>query len=249
MTTQAKPLPPVTIVIEWENAIDVEDKWTRAAMTALERELAAVGPKMAEKPRIMYLYDKGAVPAGTIEKALETTAPRLRQLADLEIIPTEGLTYYKLKNFGIGRSRTDISIMLDSDAAPQPGWLENLNVGDPIWVEYGRGRMPDFPFGVDTVYDIVPVDFVAHAILAILPRVAESNEIGYYTVGSGALNPITGAEIYELTHDYFTRHPMHDRHGRPIAPRRLTFPTHERFREMYADQAGRSATRTVKLTR
>ena len=116
-----------------------------------------------------------------------------------------------------------------------------------MWVEYGRGRMPDFPFGVDTVYDIVPVDFVAHAILAILPRVAESNEIGYYTVGSGALNPITGAEIYELTHDYFTRHPMHDRHGRPIAPRRLTFPTHERFREMYADQAGRSATMTRLL--
>jgi hypothetical protein len=29
-------LPPVTIVIEWENAIDVEDKWTRAAMSALE---------------------------------------------------------------------------------------------------------------------------------------------------------------------------------------------------------------------
>jgi hypothetical protein len=126
MTINARPLPPVTIVIEWENAIDVEDKWTRAAMAALERELAVVGPKMTEKPRIMYLYDKGAVPAGTIERALETTAPRIRDLAEVEIIPTEGLTYYKLKNFGIGRSRTDISIMLDSDAAPQPGWLENL---------------------------------------------------------------------------------------------------------------------------
>lgn len=126
----AKPvsisLPPVTIVIEWENAIDVEDKWTRAAMEALERELAAAGPKMAAKPRVMYLYDKGAVPAGTIEKALETTAPRIRELAELEIVPTEGLTYYKLKNFGISRAKTDISIMLDSDAAPQPGWLENL---------------------------------------------------------------------------------------------------------------------------
>ena len=120
------PLPPVTIVIEWENAIDVEDKWTRAAMEALERELAAAGPKMSAKPRVMYLYDKGAVAAGTIEKALETTAPRIRELAELEIVPTEGLTYYKLKNFGISRATTGISIMLDSDAAPQPGWLENL---------------------------------------------------------------------------------------------------------------------------
>ena len=123
---QKKQLPPVTIVIEWENAIDVEDKWTKEAMAALERELAAVGPRMAAKPRVMYLYDKGAVEAGTIENALETTAPRLRDLADVEIIPTKGLTYYKLKNFGISRSKTEISIMLDSDAAPQPGWLENL---------------------------------------------------------------------------------------------------------------------------
>jgi hypothetical protein len=124
--TPASKLPAVTIVIEWENAIDVEDKWTRAAMSALERELAAVGPRMPEKPRVTYLYDKRAVPAGTIEKALETAAPRLRNLADVEIVPTEGLTYYKLKNFGISRAKTGLAIMLDSDAAPQPGWLEHL---------------------------------------------------------------------------------------------------------------------------
>ena len=40
-------LPPVTIVIEWENAIDVEDKWTAAAMSALERELEAASLKSA----------------------------------------------------------------------------------------------------------------------------------------------------------------------------------------------------------
>lgn len=119
-------LPAVTIVIEWENAIDVEDKWTSAAMAALERELAATAPKMAQKPRVTYLYDQGAVPTGTIERALDRVAPRLRELADVEIVPTEGLTYYKLKNYGISRATTDISVMLDSDAAPEPGWLENL---------------------------------------------------------------------------------------------------------------------------
>src|SRR5690349_11401525 len=90
-------LPPVTIVIEWENAIDVEDKWTRIAMAALERELASVAPRMSAKPRVTYLYDKNAVAAGTIERALETTAPKLRDYADVEIVPTDGLTYYKLK--------------------------------------------------------------------------------------------------------------------------------------------------------
>jgi hypothetical protein len=122
---------------------------------------------------------------------------------------------------------------------PEPGWLENLNVGDPLWVEYGRGRMPDFPFGPDVVYDFVPVDLVANALLAMLPRVAESREISYYTVGSGSLNPLTGAEMCEITFDYFTRHPMYDRRGRPIPARRLTCPTPARFREMYTDEARR----------
>jgi hypothetical protein len=132
-TASAARLPAVTIVIEWENAIDVEDKWTQAAMAALQREIAAVAPKMAAKPRITYLYDKNSVEPGTIEQALEATAPKLRDLADLEILPTDGLTYYELKNFGISRAGTELSIMLDSDAAPEPGWLENLikPFGDP----------------------------------------------------------------------------------------------------------------------
>ena len=129
-------LPPVTFVIEWENAIDVEDEWTNRAMAALERELAATADKMPSRPRIMYLYNEGAVEAGAIEHALDKVAPELRNLADVEIIPTPGLTYYKLKNFGIGRSATELTVMLDSDAAPQPGWLENLLMpfADPeIW--------------------------------------------------------------------------------------------------------------------
>ena len=125
---------------------------------------------------------------------------------------------------------------------PSPGWLENLNVGDPLFVEFGRGRMPDFPLAVDAVLDMVPVDFVANALLAVLPRLPGSKEIRYYTVGSGALNPLSGARIHELTYEYFTRHPMYDRRGQPIASSRLTFPTYESFRAKYADAANRSAT-------
>ena len=124
--SRAPALPAVTIVIEWENAIDVEDKWTGVAMAALEREIAEVGPRMSAKPRIMYLYNKNTVDPTIIDRTLASVAPRLRQLADVEVIPTDGLTYYKLKNYGIARATTDISIMLDSDAAPQPGWLEGL---------------------------------------------------------------------------------------------------------------------------
>lgn len=119
-------LPEVTIVIEWENAIDVTDEWTHKAMDALQREMEAVAPRMPAKPRIVYLFNATAVAPDTIGQTLDQVAPRLREYADVEILPTPGLSYYKLKNYGISRSRTELTVMLDSDAAPQPGWLENL---------------------------------------------------------------------------------------------------------------------------
>ena len=123
---EATQLPAVTIVIEWENAIDVEDDWTEAAMAGLQRELESVAGRVAAKPRVTYLYDKHAVDPTVIRNVMTRAAPRLAELAELEILPTPGLTYYRLKNFGIARSTTEISIMLDSDASPQPGWLEGI---------------------------------------------------------------------------------------------------------------------------
>lgn len=126
MPAKREKLPAVTIVVEWENAIDVGDKWTADAMEALERELARTAPRMQRKPRVTYLYDRKAVDPAVIDQALAANAPNMARHAEVEVIPTDGLTYYKLKNFGISRSATEISVMLDSDAAPQPGWLEHL---------------------------------------------------------------------------------------------------------------------------
>jgi nucleoside-diphosphate-sugar epimerase len=117
---------------------------------------------------------------------------------------------------------------------PEPGWLENLNVGDPLFVEFGRGRMPDFPLRLDTVFDIVPVDLVANAVVALLPLLPGTTGIGYYAIGSGALNPLTGAQLYEISREHFQAQPMFDRRGRPVPLPEWTFPTPERFREMLA---------------
>jgi hypothetical protein len=119
-------LPAVTIVIEWENAIDVDDEWAGKAMAGLQRELESVVGRMPAKPRVTYLYDERQVDPVAIRNMLARVAPRLSELAELEVLATPGLTYYKLKNFGISRATTELSIMLDSDAAPQPGWLENI---------------------------------------------------------------------------------------------------------------------------
>lgn len=121
-----KPFPPFTVLIEWENAIDVEDHWTQRAMVAFEKELTRCQNRMTGKPKVMYIYDETAVEEKTIPEFIDRAAPKLRELADIELVPTPGLSYYKLKNFGVKKTKTDIVILLDSDAGPQPGWLDGL---------------------------------------------------------------------------------------------------------------------------
>jgi hypothetical protein len=125
---QAAPgkLPPITIVVEWENALDVEDIWTHRAMQAFGAELERCRDRMSARPRIMYLYDRNRVSESLIRGTIDKVAPAIREVGDLELVPTPGLTYYKLKNHGVARTTTDLVIMLDSDAAPQPGWLPGV---------------------------------------------------------------------------------------------------------------------------
>lgn len=119
-------LPPVTILIEWENAQDVEDFWVRRAMTALQDELERQHNRCAEPPLVMYLFDRNKVAEGDIRKEIAAVAPKLERFCELRFVPTPGLTYYKLKNHGVGLTRTEFVVMLDSDAGPQPGWLPAL---------------------------------------------------------------------------------------------------------------------------
>lgn len=125
MTEQTK-LPPVTILIEWENAQDVADLWVRRALTALQEELERQSGICAEPPRVMYLYNRHAVTEAHIRREIAEAAPRLEQVSRIELVPTDGLTYYKLKNYGVSLTTTELVVMLDSDAAPQPGWLPGL---------------------------------------------------------------------------------------------------------------------------
>ena len=119
-------LPTCTIVIEWENAIDVDDEWACRAVAGLERELEATAPSIQAKPVVTYLFNTDAVKPDLIRHIIAEAAPRLFEFADVQIVPTSGLSYYELKNYGAARAQTEVSIFLDSDAAPQSGWLRNM---------------------------------------------------------------------------------------------------------------------------
>jgi hypothetical protein len=119
-------LPPFTFLVEWENAQDVEMMWTERAMCGLAEEIRRNHGAFGRKPKLMYLYDRGKVNEGDIRACIQRIAPELETLTELEFVPTPGLTYYRLKNEGARRATTPFIVMVDSDAAPQPGWLMGL---------------------------------------------------------------------------------------------------------------------------
>lgn len=119
-------LPPVTLLVEWENALDVDAFWIRRAMSALESELVRCHNAFTGKPQILYLYDQNVVKDSDIRDFIAGSSPDLDRYADVRTVATPGLTYYQLKNHGANLAQTGIVACIDSDAAPEPGWLHGL---------------------------------------------------------------------------------------------------------------------------
>ncbi|MGV8883412.1 MAG: SDR family oxidoreductase [Rhodoglobus sp.] len=96
---------------------------------------------------------------------------------------------------------------------PFPGWIDGFKVADPLIIAYGRGQLPDFPGLPDSVLDVIPVDFVVNATLAVAARPAKPNDAKYFHVSSGKSNPLPFHRMYENVHSYFTANPLPDDKG------------------------------------
>ena len=59
------------------------------------------------------------------------------------------------------------SIIESALERPYPGWIEGFKMAEPLILAYGRGELPEFPASADTIADIVPVDHVVSAIVAV----------------------------------------------------------------------------------
>src|SRR5204862_6475377 len=115
-----------------------------------------------------------------------------------------------------------------------PGWINGLKVADPLIAGYAKGRIPDFPGSRDSVLDLIPVDFVANAILAATERTGRARGMVVYHVATGSRNPVTVGECFDLMQAYYRRHPMRDKMGEPIRARDWSFPPAWLFRARYA---------------
>ena len=146
------------------------------------------------------------------------------------------------------------SIIESALAEPKPGWIRGFRMAEPIIVSYARGLLREFPGVPEGVIDVIPVDLVAAAILAVAGEgMAKENagaeEIGsarngpnVYHVASGVRNPLYYGQLVELVQGWFTEHPLYDTDGQPIVVPAWSFPGRGRVRRQLA-----RATRTMDL--
>ncbi len=94
---------------------------------------------------------------------------------------------------------------------PYPGWIDGFKMADPIIRAYGLGQIPEFPGIPEGIADIIPVDFVVNAMLAVAATPPEPGAPQYFHVSSGDRNPLQYHELYELVKFYFEAHPLPER--------------------------------------
>jgi HAD superfamily hydrolase (TIGR01490 family) len=94
---------------------------------------------------------------------------------------------------------------------PFPGWIDGFKMADPIIRAYGLGQIPEFPGIPEGIVDLIPVDFVVNALLAVAANPPEPGEAHHFNVSSGSRNPLRFYELYEWEREYFEQHPLPER--------------------------------------
>ena len=103
------------------------------------------------------------------------------------------------------------SIIESAYTHPFPGWIDGFKMADPIIRAYGLGQIPEFTGIPEGIIDIIPVDFVVNALLAVAANPPAPGEAAHYNVSSGSRNPLRFFEMYEWIRAYFEEHPLPER--------------------------------------
>ncbi|HTX63999.1 MAG TPA: HAD-IB family hydrolase, partial [Acidimicrobiales bacterium] len=110
-----------------------------------------------------------------------------------------------------------------SIAEPVPGWIRGFRMAEPIIISLARGLLREFPGVPEGVIDVIPVDMVVAAILAVAAGPPPGDPAVYH-VASGVANPLRYGRLVELIQEWFARHPLYDDHGQPINLPEWSFP-------------------------
>jgi fatty acyl-CoA reductase len=116
------------------------------------------------------------------------------------------------------------SIVESALREPRPGWIRGFRMAEPVIISYARGLLRQFPGVPEGVVDVIPVDLVVAAIIAVAAHGPDPGGPSVYQVASGAHNPLLYGRLVELIEHWFTDRPLYDNRGQPIVVPRWSFP-------------------------
>ena len=119
------------------------------------------------------------------------------------------------------------SIIESAWAEPRPGWIRGFRMAEPVIISYARGLLKEFPGVPEGTVDVIPVDLVVAAIIAVAG--AGPERAPFITqVASGGINPLKYRQMVDIISDYFGRNPLYDHEGQPILVPEWSFPGRNR---------------------
>ncbi len=202
---------PFFVDVDWRAEVDAARKARRdaeaesrspAQLTRLRREArqelgAAGGPLLADKTeqlRSRWVAER------------MVTAGRARAAA---LGWPDAYAYTKaLGERALAETRGDIpvdivrpSIIESAMAEPRPGWIRGFRMAEPVIISYARGLLKQFPGVPEGIIDVIPVDLVTAAIIAVAARgpagtaaEAQAGAAGEVTPGSAKPAPTRTVE-------------------------------------------------------
>ena len=116
------------------------------------------------------------------------------------------------------------SIIESAWSEPFPGWIRGFRMAEPVIISYARGLLSEFPGVPEGVVDVIPVDMVVAALIAVAARGPVDGGPDVTQVASGTANPLHYKNLVNYAEEWFTANPIFDELGQPIAVAAWQFP-------------------------
>jgi HAD superfamily hydrolase (TIGR01490 family) len=116
------------------------------------------------------------------------------------------------------------SIVESSLSQPRPGWIRGFRMAEPVIISYAKGLLRQFPGVPEGIVDVIPVDLVVAALIAVAAKGPDPAGPTVYQVASGARNPLHYGQLVDLVENWFTERPLYDNRGQTILVPKWSFP-------------------------
>jgi hypothetical protein len=125
--TNPVPMPPVSIIVEWENALLCDSQRPAAMLRELRRQATEITCRQNSGPfELLIVHDVEQFSAEGLTELLNQCVGGPDDVIRWRLIPTSESRYYSNKDLGVKHAAGEIVLFLDSDVIPEPGWLERI---------------------------------------------------------------------------------------------------------------------------